>query len=300
MRAAIIYNPSAGRARGSIIASAVEKELAAHGLECGLHATGRPKEAIALAERYAPEVEVVVAIGGDGTINEVTNGMTAARDKAGEAWHRPRLGVVPAGTVNVLALDLHLPFRIERACKVIVAGKTMALDLGRVNGHRFVLMMGAGIDALTVRNIDPQVKRRFKELAFVGTGIKVGLAQPPPAFVVRTNAVEYRATFFVAGNSRYYGGRFGVTTSADPTDGILDLVLFTGTSRTALGAFWLGVPSGLHLHNRNVLYLRSERAEVFPLEDGGEPIWYQTDGELAGSLPATVEIDRHAIDVLVP
>jgi diacylglycerol kinase (ATP) len=245
-------------------------------------------------------VDIVVAIGGDGTINEVTNGIAAARDKAGDVWHRPRLGIVPAGTVNVLALDLHIPFRVERACQVIAEGKTMALDLGKVDSHRFVLMMGAGIDALTVRNIDLQAKRRFKELAFVGTGIKAGLAQPPPVFLVRTNGVEYRATFFVAGNSRYYGGRFGVTTSADPTDGILDLVLFTGTSRAALGAFWLGVPSGLHLHNRNVLYLHSERAEVLPLDDGGEPIWYQTDGELAGSLPATVEIDPHAIDVLVP
>jgi diacylglycerol kinase (ATP) len=299
-KASVIYNPSSGRARGSTIAAAVEKELAGRGVECDLHATGYPKEAITLAERYAPEVDIVIAIGGDGTINEVANGIAAARDKAGETWHRPRLGIVPAGTVNVLALDLHLPFRIERACQVIAAGKTMALDLGRVNGHRFVLMMGAGIDALTVRNIDLQAKRRFKELAFVGTGVREVLAQPPAVFLVRTNGVEYHATFFVAGNSRYYGGRFGVTTAADPTDGILDLVIFTGTSRAALGAFWLEVPSGLHLRNRNVLYLHSDRAEVFPLDGRGEPIWYQTDGELAGSLPATVEIDPHAIDVLVP
>ena len=90
-------------------------------------------------------------------------------------------------------------------------------------------MMGAGIDALTVRKIDPQAKRRFRELAFVGTGVQEGLAQRSPVFLVRTNGEEYRATFMVAGNSRYYGGRFGVTSMADPTDGVLDLVLYTGT-----------------------------------------------------------------------
>ncbi len=86
---------------------------------------------------------------------------------------------------------------------------------------------------------------------------------------------------------------------ADPTDGVLDLVLYTGIGRPGLAAFWLGVPSGLHVHNKNVLYLHAQKAEVLPLEDR-DPIWFQTDGELAGRLPATVEIDPHAIEVLVP
>jgi diacylglycerol kinase (ATP) len=299
VRAAVIYNPSSGRARAAAIAEAVDRGLIKRGLECRLYPTRHPKEAIELAEHLAPDADIVVAIGGDGTVNEVVNGIAAAKGRAGDTWRRPRFGVVPAGTVNVFALDLGLPFQVDRACDVIAAGKTMGMDLGVVNGHRFVLMMGAGIDALTIRNIDLQAKRRFRELAFVGTGIRAGMAQRPLAFLVRTNGAEYEATFFVAGNSRYYGGRFGVTPSADLTDGLLDLVLFTGTSRAALAAFWLGVPSGLHVHSRNVLYLRSDRAEVLPF-GGGEPIWYQTDGELAGNLPATVEIDPNAVDVLVP
>jgi diacylglycerol kinase (ATP) len=160
-------------------------------------------------------------------------------------------------------------------------------------------MVGAGVDALTVRNIDPRAKRRYKELAFVGTGLKSGLAAHPPAFLVRADGHEYQATFFVAGNSRYYAGHLGMTPHADPTDGVLDLLLFTGTTRSSLAAFWLGVPSGLHLRNPNVTYLRSQRAELIPL-DNKETIWFQTDGELAGRLPATVEIDAHALEVLVP
>jgi diacylglycerol kinase (ATP) len=299
MRAAVIFNPSSGRGRSGAIASTVARSLAKRGIDCQLHATTRAKEAIALAQRFASEADIVVAIGGDGTVNEVTNGMALARDEGAPGAPQPLLGIVPAGTVNVLALELGLPFQVERACNVIAGGKTISLDLGKVNGRRFLLMMGAGIDALTVRNLDPLAKRRFKELAFLGTGIRLGMTQRHPVFTVRANAEEYQATFFVAGNSRYYGGRFGIASMADPTDGVLDLVLYTGTTRSGMGAFWLGVPTGLHVRSKKVLYLHAQTAEVLPPESG-QTVWFQTDGELAGRLPATVEIDPHAIEVLVP
>jgi len=282
---------------------------------------------MAIAGRVACEVDVVVAIGGDGTINEVVNGMAScdepecaagATDQAAasgasaepgatlqvsdvttEVGRRAKLGIVPAGTVNVLALELGLPFQVERACKAIAEGKTVSLDVGRVNDRGFVLMTGAGIDALTVRNIDPRQKKRFKELAFVGTGLRFGLAADPPAFVVRTEGEEYTATYFVASNCRYFSGHLGVTPDADPTDGLLDLLIFTGTTRSSLAVFWLGVPSGLHLHSPNVKHLRATRAELIPLSDK-ETVYFQTDGELAGKLPATVKIDAHALEVVVP
>jgi diacylglycerol kinase (ATP) len=299
VKAAVVFNPSSGRGRAGVIASAVERALTKRGMECRLHATRHAKEAMILAERFAPGADIVVAIGGDGTVNEVANGMACARDKGEPGALQPLLGIVPAGTVNVLALELGLPFQVERACNVIAGRKTISLDLGKVNGRRFLLMMGAGIDALTVRNIDLQAKRRWRELAFISKGISTGLTHKPQMFLVRTNGEEYHATFFVAGNSRYYGGRFGITSLADPTDGILDLVLFTGAGRPALAGFWLGVPSGLHVRSKNVLYLHATKAEVLPL-DQTEPVWFQTDGELAGRLPAVVEIDPHAIEVLVP
>ncbi len=299
MNAAVIFNPNSGRGRAGAIAHTVALSLSKRGVECDLRATRRPKEAIVLAEHSAPHVDVVVAIGGDGTINEVTNGMARARDKAGPGVRQPMLGIVPAGTVNVLSLELGIPFQVERACAVIAAGKTMSLDQGNVNGRRFMLMMGAGIDALTVRNVDPAAKRRYREMAFVTTGMKLGFTHKHPAFVVVANGEEYLATFMVAGNSRWYAGRFGVTPMADPTDGVLDLVLYTGLDRAGLAGFWLGVPSGLHLRAKKVLYLHATKAEIRPISND-EPIWYQTDGEVAGRLPAHLEVEPHAIEVLIP
>jgi diacylglycerol kinase (ATP) len=322
VRTIVIFNPSSGRGRGGAIASAVVRGLVKRGLEVELHATRQPKDAMRIAREFTTDADVIVAVGGDGTINEVANGIAcaplafgstvtgsavtgpaatgdAAADAACVGSRKAVLGIVPAGTVNVLALELGLPLQVERACNVIAGGKTISLDLGRVDERRFLLMMGAGIDALTVRNIDPRAKRRFRELAFLATGLKAGLAERSPVFLVRANGEEHLTTFFVAGNSRHYAGRLGITPGADPTDGVLDLVLFTGTTRSSLAAFWMGVPGGLHLRNPKVVYLRSERAELTPMGETDE-VWYQTDGELAGRLPATVEIDPHALDVLVP
>lgn len=295
MRTAVVYNPYAGSGRGETVAVAVARSLRSRAIDVELHPTQGPGDATALAQRCTPQNDVIVAVGGDGTVNEVVNGMARAAAGAGGAT----LGIVPAGTVNVLALELGLPFRLERACDVIARGRTRPLDLGKANGRRFTLMVGAGVDALTVRSIDLRAKRRFKELAFVGTGLKSGLATQPPRFLVRADGHEHVATFFVAGNCRYYAAHISVTPKADPADGLLDLLIFTGTTRSSLAVFWLGVPSGLHMHNAHVVYQRAERAELIPLEQG-QTVWFQTDGESAGSLPATIGIDARALEVLVP
>lgn len=319
MRAAIIYNPSAGKGRGDTIAAAARSALAKRGIDAELHATRGPTDATTIARRLAPSVDIIVAVGGDGTVNEVANGMAGAAvrrtvprdartgaepasgggDSALAARGNARLGIVPAGTVNVLARELGLPFLVEQACDVIAAGKSVSIDLGEANGRGFVLMAGAGIDALTVRHVDPRAKRRYRELAFIGSGLRHGFAARQPEFLVRANGREYRATFVVAANSRYYAGRLSIARYADPTDGLLDLVIFTGTDRPRLAVFWLGIPTGLHLRGRNVTYIRAPEADLVPVDDE-DIVWLQTDGEPAGRLPAKVKVHPHALDVLVP
>lgn len=290
MKVAVIYNPYAGRERGGVVAATIETCLGSHGLEVELHATQQPGDATQIAKRVSPMVDTVVAVGGDGTINEVVNGM---------ANSHARLGIVSAGTVNVLSLELGLPSQVERACSVIAGGKTKAMDVGWVDDRRFLLMMGAGIDAQTIKNLDPKSKKRYRELAFISTGLRTGLSAQPQIFRVKVNGLEYLSTFLVAGNSRNYGGRFGITTDADPTDGLLDVLIFRGLTIGKLSAFWLGVPTGLHIHHKDVVYVKAEELEVFPFNEDDQ-VWYQTDGELAGTLPAKLGIDHHALDILVP
>jgi diacylglycerol kinase (ATP) len=302
LRAAVIFNPASGKHLGEVTAVAVERHLDRLGLDADLHPTEGPRHATTLARELAPVADIIVAVGGDGTINEVVSGMAEAGDVATASGRdRPacRLGIVPAGTINVVALELGLPFRLEDACSLIAAGNTLALDVGKVNDRRFVLMTGAGIDAVTIRNIDLRLKRRLRSLAFVGTGLTKGLAHPHPQFLVTTDDTAHRATFAVAGNFRYYAAHVTMTPHADPTDGLLDILLFHGTTKRSILAFWAAVAFRLHERSRNVTCLRTQRAEL-SLLDNDQPIWLQADGEVVGRLPATVEIEPAAVQVIVP
>lgn len=289
MTTGLIYNPLAGGGKAATVGAAVKRCLERRGLEVTVRTTHAPREALFIAEELSAHVDSVVAVGGDGTVNEVINGL-GGRDVP--------LGIVPAGTVNVLALELGLPFNVERACEMIVRGRTTTLDLGRVDGRRFILMVGVGLDALTIRELDPRAKRRYRELAFVWTELRSYLRHPPLEFSLLVDGERHTATYAVVGNCRYYGGRFGVTTRADPTDGVFDILLHRdrGFARTA--AFWAGMPLGLHIRHPDVTYLRGRNVILEAPPEGN--VWFQTDGELAGRLPAVVDIEAHALRVFVP
>lgn len=290
MRVGLVCNPSAGGGKATAIAVRAESRLRTRGIDVTVRSTSTPQEASDITRELVQDVDVVVAVGGDGTVNEVVNGLGGTDIP---------LGIVPAGTVNVLALELGIPFDTDRACDVIAAGRTLSLDLGTANGRRFTLMLGAGIDAMTVRELDPIAKRRFGRLAFVSTGVLSRIRHPQPDFEVDVDGHSFRATFAVVGNSRFYGGRFGVTTEADPTDGVFDVLVYHGQSFAADAFFWMGVPLELHLGHPGVTYLRGEKVTLRPL-DTDDIVWFQTDGELAGALPATAFIEQRALQVFVP
>ena len=289
MRAGLICNPAAGGGRGAQVGLAVMEGLKRHGLLVDYVATEAPGQATTAAEDMARGSDIVVAVGGDGTVNEVVNGL---------AGGQVPLGVVPAGTINVLAMELEIPFGVEEACDVIAGGETMTIDLGQVDGRRFTLMAGAGLDALTIKELDLRAKQLFREAAFVVTGARALIRHPIPDFSVRVDGESHTANFAVIGNSRYYGGRFGITKEADPTDGLFDVLLFHEKAFGQQVLFWMGVPFGLHVHHPGSMYLKGKRVEM-ELLDTADEIWYQTDGELAGSLPATAVIEEAALRVLV-
>ena len=286
----LVLNPSAGGGKAADVAQRAAARLSTRGFAVTVRSTHTPREAQDIAQELARTVDIVVVVGGDGTVNEVVNGL---------AGTSVPLGIVPGGTVNVLALELGIPFDADRACDVIAEGHTSFLDIGTVDNRRFTLMLGAGIDALTVHELNPLMKRRYGRLAFVSTGVRSRLRYPQPEFTVEVDGHPYPATFAVVGNSHFYGGRFGVTTEADPTDGVFDVLVYHGQSLAADALFWMGVPLELHRSHPGVTYLRGTEVTLRPL-DPDDVVWFQTDGELAGRLPATAVIEQRALEVFVP
>lgn len=290
MRLGLICNPTAGGGKAAHNAERAIEEFVRRGFTTETFRTTGPMTAAHAATRLALSNDALVVVGGDGTINEVVNGLKGARIP---------LGIVPSGLVNVLSLELRLPRSVEEACAVIAAGKTRDLDVGLVNGRRFTLMVGVGFDALTVKNLDVSAKRRYGEVAFVRTALSKEVREEGPDFVVRVGNRRYIANFAVAANTRYYAGRFGVARKALPDDGLLDVVAFRDRTLLGQASFWLGALGGwAGLHPRAAE--GCAREVEFDLYRGQDPVWFQVDGELAGRLPARVVVEPAALSVLVP
>ena len=294
MRAGLVFNSAAGGGRRGT-GEKVQRYLEEAGLTVEAAPTRGPGDAIQLTQDLADRVDVMVAAGGDGTVNEVINGLVGSDVP---------LGLVPTGTVNVLALELGIPLDPVGAAEVVARGITRTLDLGLArqpetgDSRYFVLMAGVGIDALTIKELDVGLKNRFRRAAFVWTGVKAFLRNPSPLLQVEIGEKRHEANLVVAGNCRYYGGRFGITTRAVPNDGLLDVLMFEGRGFLRNAAFWLGTPLGLHVRHPGTSYVQ-ERSLSIRADDANGPVWFHTDGELAGRLPVEIEIKENALRVLV-
>ncbi|MHB8791954.1 MAG: diacylglycerol/lipid kinase family protein [Thermoleophilia bacterium] len=277
MKIPLIYNPAAGSCgerRAMKIATALES-YGAVVVPMGTKARG---DATVLARKAADSgAGRIVVAGGDGTINEVVNGM-AGRDID--------LAVIPVGTVNVLAKALSIPSHVNDACRLAVRGESIPLDLGIAGDRYFTLMAGVGFDALTIKNLDPVLKRALRHAAFPISGIKTLVTEELPLIKVKGGGHETEGYFVVAANSRYYGGRFGPTPLAHMQDGLLDFCVLKEKSFTEMIRFWVSALLKEQLDEPLAEYFRSDMAEINC--PSGKPVLVQTDGEIVGELPVKI------------
>lgn len=291
MRTCVIFNPAA---RGEK-ARHFRHQLDAIGSRCALKATTAPDDARRLAaEAVADGFELLVAAGGDGTVNEVLNGLGDAPD----GFARARLGVLPLGTVNVFARELGIPLRVERAWEVLQRGRETRIDLPRVefsaNGVRqqryFVQLAGAGWDARAIELVDWSHKKMVGPLAYVIAALKA-LRERQPEITLRVGGQNVTGEFMLVGNGRYYGGPFGVFPQADLHNGSLEVCVFPRVN-------WLTllrcVPGLLARRKLPESHVRRFRAKSFELA-GETTTAFELDGEWIGHLPAVFSIERERL-----
>ncbi|MDX6527685.1 MAG: hypothetical protein QOI43_3196, partial [Gaiellales bacterium] len=193
----IILNPAARGARTQRLRTQVEK-LARGTILCATSAAG---EAEHLARNAAAEgYERIVAAGGDGTINEIVNGI---------AGHNVALGLLPLGTMNVFATELGLPVNDLAQCwKIIQQNRTHHVDLPRANRKHFVQLAGVGLDAQAVKETSRAFKRNFGPLSYLISAVQIASRTPPVLRIESDEAVRGEGSFVLVGNWRLYGGRF--------------------------------------------------------------------------------------------
>ena len=238
--------------------------------------------------------DLILAAGGDGTINEVVNGM---------AHSCVPLGILPAGTANVLANELGMATSMERAAKSLhqcvperIALGLLSTPSGNAPRH-FLLMAGAGLDAEIVHRINPRMKDAIGKGAYwIGGFGKVGsrLAE----FTVHAEGRVFPASFALASRVRNYGGDLEIAPSISLLDDQFELVLFEGASSFTFLKYMLGVVVHRHQSMRGVTILRTRKAVFSAPADS--IIHLQVDGEYTGLAPGSVEIVPDALTLLVP
>jgi len=211
----LIFNPKARSQRGD----RVRRFLMSHANHFALYATNDGDEARTLAAEFAANGErVVIAAGGDGTLNAVVNGL-AGSDTA--------LGILPAGTMNVFARELGIPFgRLDKAFEVITAGHVRDIDLFTANGAPFIQMAGVGFDAMVIEETTWDSKKMLGPLAYLLSAVKVLGEKPPEMEVIFPDGRRITGVAVLAGNGSLYGGQFRLFRKADNRDSRIDVLVF--------------------------------------------------------------------------
>ena len=268
----LIFNPQARSQRGRRTLGFVMK----HAGELALYATNRSGEARELAARFAAGGEpVVIAAGGDGTINEVVRGL-AGTDTA--------LAVLPAGTMNVFSREIGLPQNdLARCFRLIKDGHIREIDLFEANGTPFVQMAGIGIDAKIIEDTTWESKKALGPLAYLLTAIKVLGERPLMLEVMCDDGRRETGVAVLVGNGALYGGGFRVFHLADNRDSQLDVLVFKETGfQMVLDSVW-GLANGGFDSVANATYLRAATFAV----TADIPVPVEVDGELLGRFAIT-------------
>ncbi|MCW0219010.1 MAG: diacylglycerol kinase family lipid kinase [Prosthecobacter sp.] len=225
-RIPVILNPAAR----STQAAAREKALRALTPEPELVLTGGPGEASEIAEKLAREGHpLVVSAGGDGTMNEVLQGICRVNAERPPGEKHTALGVLPMGTMNVFSLELGLPSQDITACwQRISGGRFREVDLWMANQQYFVQLAGVGFDAEIIQETPWERKKRFGPLSYVMSAMQVLTREPPVLSVNVEGRPSLHGSVVLIGAGKYYGGPVPVFPKASNQDGLLDVLVFRG------------------------------------------------------------------------
>lgn len=288
-RILIVANPIAGSGRARANAEALANELRRSNGHVELAFTAARGDAIRFARERAAELDLAVAVGGDGTVREVLEGL-------GEA--PVPLAILPQGTANVMGLDLGLAREPGGTARMIAGGRTTALDVARTStGQLSFLVTGAGIDAQIVRALERVRRGPITKGTWVRAGFASFFGDDTPRLTVALDGRELRGEHcqILFSNVVHYGGARVLADDRELADGVWELYLFPARMKTlallyGLQALVRGLPSG------GVKRVSGRRLEV----RSAEPVPFHVDGDFAGTTPFTIELERVQRRLVIP
>jgi len=289
-RVLIVHNPTAGRHKRRRLIGVVER-LEQLGCAVTVRETGKRGDAEDFAASADPaQFDAVIAAGGDGTVNEVLNGLALAG--GGLA-----LGVLPLGTANVLACEIGLdPRDGEQVARSIAFGPARRVHLGTANRRRFLLMAGAGLDAEVVAGLNVTLKRHAGKLAYVVEGLKQAVGYDFPILTIRADGATYEGRMVVACKGRFYGGPFVAAPDANLEAPLLEICILPAAGVAGMLRYGIALPLGKLTELPEVQVIKAKSIVI--TGPRGAPV--QGDGDIVARLPAEIAIADETVALICP
>ena len=286
-RILVVFNPAAGRARRARFEH-VMTALRAHSCVVTLKETTAPRHAESIArDSSAMDFDIIAAAGGDGTINEVVNGLVGK--------NMP-VGLIPLGTANVLAREIGLRLTPKEIAHALAYGPIKPIRVGRANERRFTMMAGVGFDANVVANVSLPLKKRFGPFAYVWQGVAQAATDSFPNCDVIIDGATHRAASVLVCKGSRYGGPFvaapGVALGGDQ----FHVVLMQGRGWMSVLRYGVALVLGKLSTLRDVTLVVGR--EITVDGEAGQPV--QADGDILARLPVHITIDPEPVRVVHP
>ncbi|GIO36577.1 diacylglycerol kinase [Paenibacillus antibioticophila] len=282
-RARLIYNPTSGREEIRRLLPDILDRLDKAGIETSCHATAGEGDATReAAEACERGYDIIIVSGGDGTLNEVINGM------AGQS-HLPPLGIFPLGTTNDFARAMKIPRRWEDYCDLIIQNQTRPIDIGKVNGRHFINIAGGGSLTELTYEVPSRLKTMIGQLAYYVKGVEKMVNLSPMHLVIEAaghDTIEGEFMLFLIANSNSVGGFEKLAPGAEMDDGMLDVIAVRKCNLAEFIRLVTMALRGDHFSDPHVVYLKTPRMEVI----SPNHVLLNLDGELGGELPGVFEI----------
>jgi len=284
-RTAVILNPAARGERARRLHARVKTLVRG----ADLRFTSRAGEAEAMARAAAADgFTKIVAAGGDGTVNEVVNGIAGSESA---------LGLLPIGTMNVFASELGLPTGDLEACwRIVTKGHSRRVDLPSANEKHFVQLAGVGFDAQAIKETSRTLKRSFGPLSYLVSAAQIAARQPPRLRIESEDAVTEEGSFVLVGNGRLYGGPFPFFKQAVIDDGLFDVLIFKRLNYLEIIRYMQDVIFSSQITSPKVEYFQTTSLRV--TSEADVPV--EIDGELVGNCPVQFKIRAGGLRVLAP
>ena len=286
--ALVIGNPIAGAGRGERSARGLSEGLRARGLEVELHLTAGRGDATRRVRGRAREVDLLVSVGGDGTLREVLDGV---------GDESVPVGILPMGTANVLSLDLKLPRDVAGALEVLARGRTQAIDVARVNGSLGFLVTGVGLDAAVVEELERRRSGPISKSSYVWAALSAlrGYATPELTLELDGQRAAGPVGAVLVSNIVHYGGVFRLDAGRRLDDGLYEVYLFRDArllpmAFAALRGFFSHLPGG------SCEMRRARRVRI----TSPVPVPYHVDGDFGGHTPLDFEVSATRRRILIP